>query len=296
MTYNLTSCENNADCRLIQDVSRNSDKLDVCQNNITYVALGDSIAYGHGIENHTFNGYPGVLADKIKEHLGLEVNYKNLARSGMDTQGMIDYLDSVDAELKGADLVTVCIGANNLLQPFIETLTNAIKKYCTVDITGKINNIDLNRFVEFTASFGNVLTSPEMLCAMQIGLENFENDYSLIISQIKEKAPKARIVVMTVYSPYAGINFRVPYLGQEVNLGANSDKWVSKLNEVLIEIAENGGCKVVETYQQFRGKSGLIKACASIIPLKFSVDPHPTIEGHKLLAELHFQRVKEMFQ
>ncbi len=79
---------------------------------ITYLALGDSAAQGIGATN-PMRGYVGLIASRLEEQTGKEVQIINLSTSGAK---MSDFLNEQAPQIKNikADLVTIEIGANDI--------------------------------------------------------------------------------------------------------------------------------------------------------------------------------------
>lgn len=288
----LDITEEMVDSSAVSDII-SDDITDVFEETMTYVALGDSIAYGYGLENPNEECYAGLLADKISSNYNVGVDYKNFAVSGMDTTSMLQHLEVVGNELTEADLITLCIGANNLLHPFVETIGTTLTDIGVI-INGDIPGIDLDKIGEIATAFGEMLESDELKSAFEEGIEVFKKEFPIILAKIKECAPNAKIAVMTVYSPYKGIELSLPYLEQSVDLGSCSDEWVATLNEQIVDVARNNNCFIIETYNRFQLKDNLVNAKLSIVPFKFSFDPHPTIDGHRYLAELHYSGLKNI--
>jgi len=255
---------------------------------IKLVALGDSIARGFGLDDPQTQAYPAILSESLKAVLdGVDVDYMNLAVDGMKTDGCLELLQRSKMAIKDADVVTVCIGANNVLRPFINSLGS---------VGGFISGgeTDDSALASFIDKSNYLLNSESFVNDMQKGIEQTARELPLILQTIKEYAPQAIIAVTTVYSPYHGIVLSVPYLGKSVNMGEVSDKWVSLLNEVIRSAVRKEGCVLVESYSAFAEKSGLINASFSLVPLKLSFDPHPNINGHILLSNLYLKALSEM--
>ena len=90
-----------------------------------YVALGDSIARGYGLDDPETQAYPALLRDRMQSYS--EVEYANYAVDGQTSAGLLELLSNGGAPmLDGADVVTVCIGANNLLGPTIGLLSEQL--------------------------------------------------------------------------------------------------------------------------------------------------------------------------
>lgn len=250
---------------------------------IKLVAVGDSIARGYGLENPATQAYPAILSESLKAVLdGVEIDYMNLAVDGMKTDGCLELLQRSKMAVKDADLITVCIGANNVLRPFISSL-GTVGGFIS---GGETDDYALETFIDKTNA---LLNSESFVKEMQKGIEQTARELPLILQTLKEYAPQAIITVTTVYSPYHGIVLSVPYLGKSVNMGEVSDKWVSLLNEVIKSAVDKESCVLVDSYSSFAESNGLVNASFSLVPLKLSFDPHPNINGHMLLSNLHLK-------
>lgn len=176
---------------------------DVLWDNIRYryVSLGDSISAGHtinedwakdygegsqyGVNGNTStvivpNCYVDLLRQDLRDRYGV-VSVTSFSRSGDTVADLMEKLshDVVRSTLKKADLVTICIGANDVLQPAFG---------------------DLNTYIT-TGSLENA----ESIIAQN--LSNLENDnhatsYTALFNKLNEINPRAKYVFTTVYNPY----------------------------------------------------------------------------------------------
>lgn len=141
-----------------------SDKTCCCYQ---YTALGDSIAVGIGATNNY--GYVNYFKDFL-ETLYPRVNLTDKAAVGLTSSLLLKQLkenDSTKESVKKADLITISIGGNNLLE-------------CTVN--GTLNET----------------------CAAN-GVLAFIKDWPQIMDEIRNSiGSNARILVMTVYNPLTG--------------------------------------------------------------------------------------------
>lgn len=174
---------------------------------VEYVSLGDSIAAGQGIESDDIYQAPacwdwqygklseteiisGCYTDRIRNKLQEKhgksyVNARSFARSGDTVQVlMADQLNNktVQEAIKKADVVTICIGANDILGA---VSGDAITNYFLGDDNG-IKKIE-----------DTVATS----------LSNLNNDsytysYAKLINKLYTLNSKAQYVFTTVYNPY----------------------------------------------------------------------------------------------
>ena len=119
-----------------------------------YVALGDSIADGYRLAGYTAPGsvpaesFPVLLANAMKARL------IPLAVSGMDTDGLLQALDTrtYREAVAKADTITLTIGSNDLLHPAIDRLTSLGQSVAEGDLSGLLTDL---------TGAGNVLTSAE---------------------------------------------------------------------------------------------------------------------------------------
>lgn len=168
-----------------------------------YVSLGDSIAAGHAIDSQWINDYgegsqygkngntsttivPNSYTDLIKKEL--EVIYKenivtasSFARSGDTVEDLLEKLshDVVRNSIKDANFVTVCIGANNVLQPALSNIDEYIN-------TGNLSTIE--KLVETNLAILNNNEDPM--------------SYKALFDKFSEINPDAKYVFTTIYNPY----------------------------------------------------------------------------------------------
>jgi len=91
-----------------------------------YIALGDSVSTGYGLAANE-GSYSKIFYELLKNE-GYIDNYINLAVNGFTTTLLLEYLKNIDAEnldiLKTAHIVTLNIGGNNILLPFLGYFSN----------------------------------------------------------------------------------------------------------------------------------------------------------------------------
>ena len=170
---------------------------------VSYVSLGDSIAAGHTIDSdweinygewsqYGVNGnaeteiVPNSYTDLIKNELsnmyGAEnVSVKSFARSGDTVADLMDKMshDVVSNEIENAEYVTICIGANDVLQPAMSHLDEYVN-------TGDMSSLNTN--VETNLSILND--------------DSNEKSYRALFDKLTKLNPSAKYVFTTVYNPY----------------------------------------------------------------------------------------------
>lgn len=123
------------------------------EDKINYVALGDSLAQGENPYGEIGYGY----ADNIKEYLSaknkLKIYTKGYAKSGDTTEDLLNKIKinqktEIDGEtigikraLRESDLVTISIGANDLLKDIDLKDLSSINAINYVEIENKIDKI-----------------------------------------------------------------------------------------------------------------------------------------------------------
>ena len=170
---------------------------------IYYVSLGDSIAAGHSINENwerdygyksqygeNGNTYTVVVADSYTDLIGKElVNiypgrgiYTNsYAHSGDTVVDLLNKLsnDVVIEAVSKADIVTICIGANDVLQPAMHNLEQYIN-------TGDLSSI--------AATVENNLRT--------LNNNSSSASYYALFNRLTGLNPRAKYVFTTIYNPY----------------------------------------------------------------------------------------------
>jgi len=258
---------------------------------IKLVALGDSIARGYGLETPNKQSFPALLSKVIGTSLeNIDVDYANHAVDGMKTSELLQQLENREISVADADIVTLCIGANNILGPFTEFMSE-------LGVFGGDNQTSAVSPSALTGLFDQInalLESEEFVSKMNEGVSAVLSDLPAIIDQIKEQAPNAVVAVMTVYSPYHGMNITIPYLAKSVLLGDVSDKWVGELNKAILAAVEGKDCVVVETYDAFAQTAGMVNAKINLMSADLSFDPHPNLQGHIKLSDLFMSALQNI--
>lgn len=179
------------------------DGVIVWDNRYGYVSLGDSIAAGHTIDSdwesdygedsqYGVNGntsteivpncYTYLIDGELKEERGSHmVRTESFARSGDTVADLMVKLSQgrVMRAIRDAKLVTVCIGANDVLEPAMMHLGDYIN-------TGDLSEIEV--IVEQNLT--------------RLDTDSDPNSYKALVNRLRELNPNAEIAFMTVYNPY----------------------------------------------------------------------------------------------
>ena len=170
-----------------------------------YVSLGDSIAAGHAINDEWERDYgvksqygingntettivPGCYTDLIHLELsaingGGRIQTTSFAKSGDRVDDLIEKLDHdvVKKALAKADYVTLCIGANDVLEPALSHLDQYIE-------AGDSALAEIAAIVETNLA---VLAD-----------DSNANSYTALFNKLASINPNAKYVFTTIYNPY----------------------------------------------------------------------------------------------
>lgn len=149
-----------------------------------YVSLGDSIAAGWGVDDRANDSYFGLLRDELKTIYGTNRVYGvNHAEGGDQVRHLMTKLKdpTIRKDVEKADVVTICIGANDALTPVMLNL----EEYITAGDSGL----------------------EKILAAVEANMKRLDDDndpnsYMALLNRLYEINPNAKYVFTTIYSPY----------------------------------------------------------------------------------------------
>lgn len=254
------------------------------ENAFVYVALGDSIAYGYGLIDFDNERYSALIDSELSE-TGNYASF-NYAVNGDDSNDLIDLIKSGGApELKYANLVTISIGANNVLA----TSLSKLYEYYLYESSVSDENLKNTRIP---------LIYDEMMTENEAGIERFSTDIVTIIDLIRETAPDAQIVFQTIYNPYRKLDISFDFIKETLNLAAETDRLVTSLNEIIVSNADSLGYDIADVYSKFEQLDNVVNAdtfsgdVANFATSITEADPHPNANGHRIIAEIILPLIK----
>ena len=243
----------------------------------SYVALGDSITTGYGLaENET--GFARQVADSNGYTL------TNLAQNGVTSSMLLTSLSNseVSSAIASADLITVTIGGNDLMNALYAYLADAYNTQNNTGITaddvkaslaGTLSEIPQVAMLSFAAS--KIPDFPNSTAA-NTALSTFATNFSSIISAIKGNNSSAEIIVVNQYNPYSRLS-----TGNLLDLSA-LDSAVQALN-TAISSGATAGYTVADVYTAF--EEATENPCNASVSLpSINLDFHPNAAGHSLIA------------
>ena len=220
-----------------------------------YVAFGDSIAAGFGLDSPS-EAYPSILA----EALGFKLS--NLAQNGQTSEELKARIAGLSKKEKDmvseAQLITISIGGNDLIG-------------------------EKNRKVVLSEALLSVLSGDyTMSDEMTEIYQTLKDNLVASISMLRELNPDAVILLQTLYNPYLGGEYT--YLGY--NIGDRLDYYVQKINETYEDARqESDQFFIVDVAEQINGVPEYFYT---------TFDFHPTAAGHEAIAKIFAEAYQEI--
>jgi len=233
--------------------------LATAKRSVVYTAVGDSIAVGTGATDAS-HGYVGLFASHLAQ--GHRTTTLNRACYNGMTSGLLlghltipaapHYAD-FNAAVAGADIITVSIGGNDLLQ----TVAGITPAYL-------LNLSDGDRALLLGALSAQLNTH----------IAEFTANWPAIVTRMRYLNPTAKVFVNTVYNPFKAGD----------GLYELVDPYIRGINGVIVAGAATGDYKIVDVYAKFSDYGNPRKLL--VWGLDGAVPLHPTDRGYKLIYNL----------
>lgn len=237
----------------------------------SYVALGDSITTGYGLaENET--GFARQVADSNGYTL------TNLAQDGATSTDLLEVVRSeANADtLKNADLITITIGGNDLMNALYAYLADAYNTQNNTGITADDvkaslagTHSEIQQFTMLILAASKISDFPRSTEATT-ALGAFTTNLTNIISAIKGNNSSAEIIVVNQYNPYSRLS-----TGNLLDLSA-LDSAVQALN-TAISSGATAGYTVADVYTEFEQAEN--NPCNASVSPSINLDFHPNAAG-----------------
>ncbi len=292
-----------------QDTSQNTEKpaesSAAAPSGLNLVTLGDSISFGYGLESPDTERYSALLSNMLEQNDNRKWNDYNYAVSGDDSSDLLKRLNNGKAiRLPSADVIVICIGANNLLGVFTSYLEeSAEEKGININTIDSMTDEELeslqNEMTEKLKDTDSILKEIEP--RIEEGMNRLKTDLDSAYDWIRARNQTAEIYILNVYNPYRGISDSV--IGTEADLGEPfgdyTQKHLDRCNGIIREFAAaHSDLHLVDIEAAF--------AAADPVPILGAdnqeggsaeemqyLDPHPNAEGQKLIAETLFRAMRE---
>ncbi len=238
-----------------------------------YLALGDSITYGVGLDDEKNQNFAALLANENGFTL------ENEAVSGATSDDLLKKVSEISELVSNADLITITIGGNDLMNALYEYL---LEKWPATDPNHPETVKDVqDRLIsgELDESLLSSLMFTLLGFDSAAALETFQTNLTAIVTKIKETNLDVTLVVASQYNPYlsfSSVNGMMSYLPSAF------DTQIVKMNTIIEEVAKQNNIIVADVYTAFNGAGeNLCNATADPLNLDF----HPNADGHALIAD-----------
>lgn len=232
-----------------------------------YVALGDSIPNGYCADQESeIVSYPELIAEDIREISGEEMELSRETKNGLTTTKLNEVIlrrPEVQEELQRADVVTMTIGANDLMNEFkkvAKEILNNETRFHTVDEA-------------LQALESGIKENPLLLFKVAGAISDWDYDSfearwkETMVSINSMRSENSQFVVTTIYNP-------VEKMELPGTLNAVVNSVISKMNDIIWKHADEYGYQVVELLESGIGE------------LTQSDGLHPNQSGQNLICTL----------
>lgn len=279
LTFALSFC-------MLSGMSTTTQAATTANKGSVYVALGDSVPAGYGLSD-TKDGCVQLFSNKMEES-GYSNKVYNYAKSGDTTGMLLTKLQNMQSKnpkalkaIKSASVITINIGGNNVLGPLVQAVnSNLEQQYVKLGITN-IKDATPTQLLLIAASLLNLNLDNTQMEQIEKGAQSFTDDFPKIIKWVKTNAPSANIIVNTIYNP----------IPNSLNFYKTSEPLLQEMNAVITKGAKQNGYYAADIYSAFveeqAKKTQIINLNLGQYSSPMSIDIHPNMAGHELIAKVH---------
>lgn len=251
------------------------------------LALGDSITTGYAPpdDSGAAQTVDSPFAGQVSAAQGCDL--LNFGVNGETTAALLQRLGEIRTEIAAADVITITIGGNDLMNALYQHLTDAYNlshpdggitlekmKAALQDPSQLQSRLLLLSVMGYIGEFGTSAAKAE-------ALDVFESNLGKIMDTIRADNASAVVVIATQYNPYSHIT--EPSVQSIVDV---FEAGVVDLNARISAVAAAKGAAVADVYTAFQS-AGTRLTNAYVNSLSdLNVDFHPTQEGHDLIARV----------
>ena len=252
----------------------------------SYVALGDSISSWYGLEDGTLS-----FAQQVAQNNGLELT--NLAQDGETATSLLDKLqtDQVSEAVAQADIMTITVGGNDLMNALYAYLTDAYNQRnpenptTQEDMKNAVMGGDMGVLtfaLEVSPGFSNSEQATQALA-------DFHTHLTQMVLNIRTENPQVQLVVVEQYNPYSYLVKELSknpiFASSAQSLCAAFGAGVADINDVIDAVAQQQECWVAKVYDAFETAQENPCNASVSMPVKLNLDFHPNAYGHGLIAQ-----------
>ena len=167
-----------------------------------------------------------------------------------------------------------------IINDIVSRINAVIERYGNEEVTSNLKAISSILKGSFSA---------ELNYELEKGVNAFTNEFKDIIIWLKINAPKATIIVNTVYNP-------IPQeiLGESLEIYSITNKLIESMNNIIILESQSSGFNVTDTYNYLSSELDMMIFNLNPYEGNLSLDLiHPNADGHKRIAELNYEVFKQ---
>ena len=262
------------------------------------VTLGDSISFGYGMEDIDNQRYSALLKQKMEADDGCIWYDYNYALSGDDSSALLYKLQAGHAlRLPSADVIVICIGANNLLGVYSQYISEKAG-----DLTLDPETITEEQISEIQAQIESDLQDQEQAEEMfqsmiDKNLTQLESDLEEIYQYIRERNENADVYILNIYNPYLP-DTESGMMADDAAFYTFASDNIARANSIIAGLtAAHEDLIPVDIAAAFAAcdTPPVIGAADYAISEEQTLDyydPHPTAEGQQLIADTVFAAMK----
>lgn len=264
------------------------------------VTLGDSIAFGYGMEDPDTERYSALVSMALSERDGINWHDYNYALSGDDSSDLLWRLQKGRAKyLPSSDKIIINIGSNNLLgvyEDYVRDQVDFDEEDIDLESLTDEQIAEMQKQVE-DAFADEEAVRQELETRIDENLELLASDLEEIYTWIRNVNEDAEVYVLNIYNPYRG-NEELTLPGNPEDAAAYAQEQIDRANTILSEFtAKHPDLIPVDVAAAFASCDPLpiVGKTDAALPEEVSpdspladleyVDPHPNEAGQKLIAD-----------
>ncbi|MCD7863836.1 MAG: InlB B-repeat-containing protein [Lachnospiraceae bacterium] len=269
------------------------------ESSLSYLALGDSITDGYGLGTED-SSFVDIFAEKIGATETTRISSSDGLTASQLFENLDDsnlYVEIYQEAIESADVITITIGGNDLMEGFYEVIAELYSAYTVSmidadDVKAALKDPDENSgMVDALLTYIDSLTDDALGdISGQFGgfISNCISEITQITGFIQEKNPDAVILVANQYNPYQWLgNEKVSNLFADVTKAYNSNLAYLSAYYGIFTVVDISSAFSDTEYES----TSLTNASVSVsydpsagISYSYDFDFHPNAAGHGVIA------------